>query len=84
MEIKMLVDISGVNGLTGKSWPRRGKVIKLPAKAALRLVDAGMAVMTENTERTIETARLKAAEELATPKRRPGRPKMDGSKPRKK
>lgn len=80
MRVKITVDISGRCGWTGENWPRRGEYVTLPYEAAQKLIASGMASVPDEDAPKLETAVMKAAEELATPPAPRGRPKLPRDK----
>lgn len=90
MKIKMLVGISGTNGLTGKPWPKRGEVVDMATEHAAELVRRRLAeavkeqlsVETNVVRESTENAKVKTDDSRAKTeqpaKRGRGRPRKNG------
>ena len=89
MQVKMLVGLSGRNGVTGKPWPKYLEVADLPADQAVELIRKKMAeaVNSVPVEAKMDTSAMEravvpkaiATEKVEAPaKRGRGRPRKNG------
>jgi len=64
MKIKMLIGISGMNGLTGKPWPKRGETVEMGNEHATELIRRRLAEPVKE-QPTVETNAIKDSTENA-------------------